>query len=488
MSSTVPSFLPLSKMSFFGSVWSFILTLVRSLLAFFSFRRRASDPFSLPRVNRTPHDALSRLRPILLTPRSIRAHTTRTRSATSTLLPQTDATTPTTGPQRTSPKLDPHDAELGLSATAPGPPAASVTSSTPDSTSLRTSVHVSPLTPPDRCYLAPLPSATDCPYSEPWPNNDRGKPRRSGSPLKASINMDPAFLEVGSPPPGRWGPVQIWMSTPCKNDSPDLALSPFELHEQPSPALASISHALISRSQSSIQPYDDTSSSSPSSDASLSIEYYNLAGTLRQLGPTRERHRTHARAPRSKIQPYPQFHHPDAYAYAWRRHGARLPGKHNRTHACAHSHSHTDLPASEWYDADAYASSPVSALSPPRSESATEDEDEMPLGRLRERLARRSAAVGLGVPTGPGTRKAAVMSPRTRRMSEGCLLAISESTPTRIGVSARSGRHVHSMALDGHGYSSQDWLEALSLRFQTDALAPEPKPCMAPPSVDVVAD
>ena len=496
------SFLPfvLSKMqrlfAFFGNVWSFILTLVRSLLALFSFRRRASDPFTLPRVNRTPKDALSRLRPILLTPRSItaaqRAQSMRTRSATSTLLPGPDVP----APQRTSPKLDPHDAELGLSVTACDQPGLSATSSrqgTPDSTSLRTSVLVSPLTPPDRCYLAPLPSATDCPYTEPWPTSvtlDRGKPRPSGSPLKASINTDPSFPGPMGSPPGRWGPVQIWMSTPCKNDSsvPDPALSPFDLHK-PSPALEKISHALISRSQSSFQPYDDASNSPTSSDASL-CSNGPFAGTFRQPGPTRERHhRTHTRAPRSKTQPYPQFHHPDAYAYAWRRHGARLPGKLDRTHAYAHSHSHMDLPANEWYDADAYAPSPVSALSPPRSESATEDEDEMPLGRLRERLARRSAAVGLGVPVGAGSRKAAAMSPRTRRMSEGCLLAISESTPTRIGVGARSSRHVISLALDGHGYTSKDWLEALSLRYssdQKDALASEPEPSMVVPSVDVV--
>jgi hypothetical protein len=49
------------------------------------------------------------------------------------------------------------------------------------------------------------------------------------------------------------------------------------------------------------------------------------------------------------------------------------------------------------------------------------------------------------------------------------------------------------MALDGRGYSSQDWLEALSaLRFssdQKDALAPVPELCMAetfPPGCRVI--
>lgn len=159
-----------------------------------------------------------------------------------------------------------------------------------------------------------------------------------------------------------------------------------------------------------------------------------------------------------------------------------------------------DLLVSEWYDADAYMQSPVSALSPPLCESATEDEDEddMPLGRLKARLARQSAGVGatlgLGVPIGAGTgmgtgRKTVALSPRTRRMSEGCLLAISESTPTRVGVSVRAGLNVLSLALDGDGYSSKDWLEALSLRFSSmqkgdaAALAPVPEPGMALPSV-----
>ncbi|KAH0833324.1 hypothetical protein J3R83DRAFT_12390 [Lanmaoa asiatica] len=525
--------------AFFDNVWSFILTLVRSLLALFSFRRRSSDPLSLPTVNRTPKDALarahSRLRPILLTPRSITrspayyTQRTRSRSVTSTLFPgHSENATPAgsvpqpSGPQRTSPKLDLNDPDLALSATAsiagdhPGPPSTSATSSrggTPD-TSLPTihtaSLSVLPLTPPDRCYLAPIPSVTDCPYTESWPTNatlDRGKPRLPGSPLKVSINTEPAFAEsmvgpMASPLPGRWSPpVQIWTSTPCKNDNlvPDLALSPFDHRTpsivDPSSALANISHALISRSQSSIQPYDDASNSSAFSDVSPSVNYLPVAGTFQQP----ERHPTHAQLPRPKNQPYPQFHYPDAYACAWRRHGARLPGKPNRamrTHAYAHSHSHMDLPVSEWYDADAYAPSPVSALSPPLCESATEDEDEdeMPLGRLRERLARRSAAVGatigLGVPVGADIRMAAAFkSPRTRRMSEGCLLAISELTPTRVGVGARSGRNVLSMALDGDGYSPKDWLDALSLRFsseQKDAPASVPEPCMTVPSIDGV--
>ena len=479
--------------AFFGSVWSLILTLVRSLLALFSFRRRAADTFSLPTVNRTHKDALARahprLRPILLTPRALdpqRAHSIRTRSATSTLCP--DPAQPT-GPQRTSPKLDPNDAELALSAAPPAAPA--FREGTPD-TSLGTSVYVSPLTPPDRCYLAPLPSATDCPYTEPWPANvalDRAKHRLSASPLRESTNMDPALPEpmvgpIGSPPPGHWSPVQIWTNSPCKDDGlvPDPALSPFHLHKEPSPALVNISNALISRSRSSFQPYDDTSHSSTSSDASPFVNRSD--GTLKRLGATRERRRAPAR-----VAPYPQFHHRDAYAYAWRRHGARLPGKPNHTHA-PRPRSYVDLPASEWYDADAYAPSPISALSPPGCETTTDSdsEDEVPLGRLRERLARRNAAAGASVDLGASFgAKAAVMSPRTRRMSEGCLLAIAESTPTRIGVGARSGRHVLSLALDGGAYSSKDWLEALSLRFsseQRDALTPELEPCTAVPSVD----
>ncbi|KAF8554405.1 hypothetical protein OG21DRAFT_1484700 [Imleria badia] len=469
------------------TVWSFILTLVRSLLALFSFRRRASD---LPTVIRTPADALarahSRLRPIHLTPRSLalapaRAQSTRTSSATSTLFP--GPSVPTGGPQRTSPKLDSLDAELGLPCDLPATSATSSRDGTLDTS--HTGSYVPPLTPPDRCYLAPLPSVTDCPYSEPWPTNiplDRGKPRLPASPLKLSTNIDSAFPEpmlgpIGSPPPGRWNPVEIWTSTPCKNDSPvpDLALS-FDYPKDPSSAMGNISHALVSRSQSSIQPYNDTSISSLSSDASPFADYSN--------GGTRPR--AHAHVPRSsKLQPYPRFHHPDAYVYAWRRHGARLPGKHNRPHAYGRSQSYMDLAAREWYDADAYASSPIPALSPPLGESATEDDDdeEMPLGRLRERLARRSAAVGLGLP------KSAAISPRTRRMSEGCLLAISES-PTRIGVGVRPGRHVRSMAYDGDGYTAKDWLEALSLRFSSedkDALESEMEPCMAVPAVDVAA-
>lgn len=231
----------------------------------------------------------------------------------------------------------------------------------------------------------------------------------------------------------------------------------------------------------------------------MSVNYSPVAETLQRPEPTRECYRTHAEGLQPRNLPYPKFHYPDAYACAWRRHGARLPGKPARTghtHAYARSHSHMDLPVSkEWYDNDAYIHSPVSALSPPLCESATEDEDEedMPLGRLKARLARRSAAVGatlgLCVPIGTGmARKAAALSPRTRRMSEGCLLAISESTPTRIGVGARAGRHVLSLALDGDGCNPKDWLEVLSLRFSSeeeDALAPVSKACLALPSVDV---
>ncbi|KAG8212992.1 hypothetical protein J3R82DRAFT_11378 [Butyriboletus roseoflavus] len=389
-------------------------------------------------------------------------------------------------PRRTSPKLDLNDPELGLSAT---------TSIAGDQAGPPTSLFVLPLTPPDRCYLAPIPTVTDCPYGEPWPTNIAldGKLRLPGSPLKVSINTDPAFpASMVGPmdylPPGPWSPTQIWTSTPCKNDIsvPIPVLSPYDHHTRStmnSSALANISHALISRSRSSVQPYD-ASNSSTSSDASPSINTSLVVGTLQRPDPAHECDPTHAQVPPTN-QPHPQFHYPDAYACAWRRHGARVPGKPGRT-AYTRSHSHMDLPASEWYDADAYAPSPVSVLSPPRCESATEteDEDEIPLYRLRERLARRSAAVGAGM----GNRTA--VSPRTRRMSEGCILAISESTPTRIGVSTRAGRKVLSLALNGGGYSSKDWLEALSLYFSSerkDPLAPVPKPCMAPPSVDRVA-
>ena len=472
------------------TVWSFILTLVRSLLALFSFRRRASD---LPTVNRrATADALARLRPIRLTPRSLaaptRAQSTRTSSATSTLLP--GPSVPTGGPQRTSPKLDPLDPELGLPLAPCDLPAAG---GTPDTSHTGSCVPL--LTPPDRCYLAPLPSATDCPYSEPWPTNvpvDRGKPRLPASPLTLSINNDLAFPEpmvgpIGSPPPGRWNPVQIWTSTPFKSDSPVSDLASFDHPKDPAAAaaLAHISHALITRSQSSVQPYDDAYNSSLSFDTSPFADYAN-GGT---------RHRTHAHVSRSKLQPYPRFHHPDAYTYTWRRRSPRLPGKHKRTHAYNRSQSFMDLPTCEWYGPDAYAPSPIPVLSPPLGESATEDEDEdeMPLGHLRERLARRTNAaspnISLGLPgTGTDTRKAAILSPRTRRrMSEGCLLAMSESTPTRVGVSARSSRHVRSMAYDGDGYSPNDWLEALSLRFspeKDDTLEPEMEP-MAVPAVDV---
>ena len=511
--------------AFFDNVWSFILTLVRSLLALFSFRRRSSDPFILPSVSRAPKEALarahSRLRPILLTPRSItlspahnaqRAQSTRTRSATSTLFPghneneTASATVPeASGPQRTSPKLDPHDTELGLSVSASiaGPPGAtSCPEGTPSTSSHTThtgSLSVLPLTPPDRCYLAPMPSATDCPYTEPWPTNVTSKPRLPGSPLKMSIDTDPAFSEsIGSPSPGHWSPVQIWTSTPCKNDDlvPDPALSMFDHHTRStidhSSALANISHALVSRSRSSIHPYDDASNSSTSSDASMFVNHSNgIPRALQEADPTRERYRTQAQVARFKNQPYPQFHHPNAYA--WRRHGTRVPGKLNRatrTHAYARSDSHMNLPASEWYDADAYVPSPISALSPPQGDSAPDDDtddDEVPLSHLRDRLAHRSGAVGatigLGVAVNAGVRNAA-MSPRTRRMSEGCLLAISEWTPTRVGVSARSGRTVLSLALDRDGYSSKDWFEALSLRFsseQKEALVPTPEPCSALP-------
>ncbi|KAG6373484.1 hypothetical protein JVT61DRAFT_6639 [Boletus reticuloceps] len=358
--------------AFFGNVWSFILTLVRSLLALFALRRSTSDPFSLPTANRTPNDALARahsqLRPILLTPRSIslsRAQSTRTRSATSTILPahSENPIASASAPQRASPKLDPHDAELGLIIERPD-------------TSHTGSSYV-PLTPPDRCYLAPLPlPATDCPYTEPWPTSsplERGKPRLPGSPLKVSTNTDAAFPEpkvapIGSPPPGRWSP-------------PIRSLA---VRSNPSPALTTVSHALISRSQSSIQPYDNAANSSVSSVPSpLVDDAHRQSQRQRQY----QHYRTHALVPRSKDQSYPRFHHPDAYACMWRRHGARLPGKPDRTHAFARSQSHADFGAAAWYDADAYILSPVTALSPPLSESATEDEDDMPLGRLKERLA-----------------------------------------------------------------------------------------------------
>lgn len=497
--------------AFFDNVWSFILTLVRSLLALFSFRRRSSDPFSLPRVNRPPKDALARahnrLRPILLTPRSIafspahrpqRAQSTRTRSATSTLVPgQNENATASgsgshpSGPQRTSPKLDPPDVELGLSviSSIAGPPGAvSLSEGTSDISSGTTPTDASsalPLTPPDRCYLAPMPSATDC-----WPTNVPNKRRLPGSPLKVSTNAGPSSSEpmvrpIGSPPPGHWDPAPVWTSTPCKIDisvpdpAPSLSDHQTQSTMDPLSGLANISHALISRSRSSIHPYDEASNSSPSSNVSLFVNGTNRRVPVAlQPGPAREHHRKHVQVTRPKIQAYRQFHYPDAYVCAWRRHGVRVPGKRDcasRTHCYARSLSHMDLLASEWYGADAYAPSPITALSPPLGDSATDsdDDDEIPLNCLKDRLTRRH---GLGV------RKA--MSPSTRRMSEGCLLAISQSTPTRIGLGSRSGRSVISLALEGEEGGSQDWLEALSLRFsseQKEALVPTLK------SVDGVA-
>lgn len=461
--------------SVFASVWSFILTLVRSLLALFSFRRRTDIRTS----NDTLARAHSRLRPIILTPRSIplshpqRVQGTRFPSATSTLFhghPDiATASSQASAPQRTSSKLDALDPELGLPVTAcdlPGPPAASAASfreGTPDTSHTGSSSCVAPLTPPDRCHLAPLPSTTDCPYAEPWPADvpiDRGKPKLPGSPLRLSTNTNTAFpvpmvARIGSPPPGRWSPVQIWTSTPSKNDDPavpDQAHTSLEVHKDSS-ALANISHALISRSQSSIKPYDDASLSPVSLDASPLVDFANGPG------PTHEHRRAQAYVPRTKDNPYPRFHHPDAYACAWRRHGARLPGKTSRAHGYARSLSHVDLAALEWYNADAYALSPVAALSPPLGED--EDEEELPLDRVRERLARQSLALGF--------LSTAMISPRTaRRMSEGCLLALSESTPTRVGVNTRSGRHAISLALEGDGREVKDWLEALSLRFSSE--------------------
>ena len=484
--------------AFFDNVWSFILTLVRSLLALFSFRRRSSDPLSLPRVNRTPKDALARahthLKPILLTQRSItfspggypqRTLSTRSRSATSTLFPGRGEN-PTasgsgplpSGPQRTSPKLNSHDAKLGLSVTVAVVGTVVTTSfaeGTPDTSSQTThtgSLSVVPLTPPDPCFLAPIvPSVTDCPYTESWPANVTNKPRIVGSPLKTSINTEPGFVgPIGSPPPGHWNPIQIWTSTPCKIDDivPDPAFSPFDHGSQsildPASVLEDVSHALLSRSRNSIHPYDDTANSSPASDTSLVVNAPS-PGTQQQPELIRERHRTQVR-PKSQI--YPRFHLPDPYACAWRRHGGRVPGKSDRarTHCYSRSYSHVSAPAHEWYGADAYARSPVTALSPP-ADSATEDEDEVPLGRLRERIVRRSGVVpiGLGFPIGEGCKT--VVSPRTRRMSEGCLLALSESTPTRVGVGARCSREALALAADADD-GPKDWLEALSLRFEKE--------------------
>ena len=88
-------------------------------------------------------------------------------------------------------------------------------------------------------------------------------------------------------------------------------------------------------------------------------------------------------------------------------------------------------------------------LSPPLGESVTEDEDEdeMPLGHLRERLARRTNAtspnISLGLPgTGTDTHKATILSPQTRRhMSKGCLLVVSKSTPMCVGVESARAFH-----------------------------------------------
>lgn len=73
-------------------------------------------------------------------------------------------------------------------------------------------------------------------------------------------------------------------------------------------------------------------------------------------------------------------------------------------------------------------------------------------------------------------------------MSEGCLLAISESTPTRVGFGARAGRHVLSLALDGDGYTPKDWLEVLSLRFFSEENVPVSEPCLALPSANEVTE
>ena len=151
---------------------------------------------------------------------------------------------------------------------------------------------------------------------------------------------EPMVGPIGSPPPGRWNPVQIWTSTPFKNNSPVSDLASFDHPKDPAAAvaLAHISHTLITWSQSSVQPYDDVYNSSLSFDTSPFADYANR-GT---------HHCTHAHVPRSKLQPCPRFHHPNAYTYTWCRCNPRLPSKPERTHTYNHSQSFMDLPMCKW--------------------------------------------------------------------------------------------------------------------------------------------
>ncbi|KAG9315346.1 hypothetical protein JVU11DRAFT_4490 [Chiua virens] len=412
--------------AFFGNVWSFMLTLVRSLLALFSFRRRSSDP------------------PILLTPRAValspgrrsqRAPSTRTPSATSTLFlghdqhARASGSVPLTSgsaPQRTSPKLDPHDPELGLSSNTPtasdhtGPSIANATSFGEGTTD------ASSLTTPIGCYLAPMPSATDCPYVDPLAV-DRGKLRLPGSPLKVSINADPAYAEtmirpIGSPPPRHWSPAQIWTSTPFKTGRHGARSGPPRNTLEPTTTPPTIQ----------VRPLPGTRSPTRSTP------------TIPTRPHTSRTSRTSPILTPNSPPPIPIC-----------AHGAATLVSPAKPHTYPRSRSHTDLGAREhgWYDADAYLPSPNPALSPPLASPSDSGDDDEPLGWLKARLIHRRTAVSASI--GYGLPYADVESPRTRRRrSEGCLLAMLASSPTPIGLGACA-------QLDAD--YTKDWLEALSL-------------------------
>ncbi|KIJ62823.1 hypothetical protein HYDPIDRAFT_29972 [Hydnomerulius pinastri MD-312] len=243
-----------------------------------------------------------------------------------------------------------------------------------------------PLAPPDRCYLAPVSSPKDYPYSEPWPSDDdHGKPRKpASSPLKMSFGSEAAFPEHmvhAWESSGESNAVQIWTSTPHKSNAmPGAFPGPFgndlfaELSLEDTPYGPA-------RNSYYVSFFDDASSTSSASNlfdfsacAESPTTMDNAENTEPEASKTLSKH-PGTGATQHKIQP------PVPEVFIWRRHGARVPGK---------SRSHS----TEWYNASAFVSSPVPTLSPPKAHTPLSPLMSPPSSKAGNRFSVSSASSG----------------------------------------------------------------------------------------------
>ncbi|KAH7884743.1 hypothetical protein F5I97DRAFT_1497258 [Phlebopus sp. FC_14] len=383
-----------AAVTFFVAIWSLILRLVRSFACLFTRKHYPTDLCTLPVVReRNAASVLSQppinFRPIVLSQRelvytSFRAHDCpKKKIATNTTLsPPSDvvdaelSTLYDADIPRIS-TMDSNVAELGCSVTikplvttielfSPSRGSLPITKQTraPWTLASPSPVHQVPmssplfevpLTPPDRCYLAPVPPLQEL-YYESWPTPaDRFVPRKPpSSPLKTSFGSEAVFPEpiiCSWDPSCPTSPVKIWTSIPNKDTgSPALCGDDVPL----SPAGCRATDVVVGATHNSCITSFFDHASSVSSESGL----FDFSVCARIHDPEDVNHNeSSSRGPDKNLSRHalPRTTTPTiSELLIWRRYGSRLPGK-NRSRS------------TEWYNASAYVASPVGLLSPPDS-------------------------------------------------------------------------------------------------------------------------